>query len=78
MITKCKLIGNGEVGFIAIVDPILNTYPQSHLSNLFWKVTLKFAICMYHPTFNHGKKIVTKVEPTVKAIVRYLDAYVRS
>lgn len=78
MTTKCKLTGNGSVGFIAAIDPILSTNPQSHFWNLFWKVTLKFAICMYHPTLSHAKKIVTKVESIVKAIVRYLDAYVRS
>jgi hypothetical protein len=78
MTTKCKLIGNGLVGFIVAIDPILNTNPQTHFSNLFWKVTLKFQICMYHSTLSHGKKVVTKVESIVKAIVRYLDAYVRS
>ncbi len=33
---------------------------------------------MYDPTFSCGKTMVTKVEPSVKVIVKYLDVSVRS
>ncbi len=33
---------------------------------------------MYDPTLSRGEKMVTKAEPSVKVIVKYLDISVRS
>jgi hypothetical protein len=70
MATKHKLMRNGSIGCITIVAPTLNTKPQSPFSNLFWKVTPKFVTHMYNPTLSHGKKMVTKAEPTIKVITQ--------
>jgi hypothetical protein len=66
-------MGNGSIGFINIVAPIFTTKPwQSPFFNLFWKVTSKFVTCIYDPTLSHGETMATKVEPTIKVIVKYL------
>lgn len=63
---------------ITVVVPTLNTNPQSPISNLFQNITPKFAICIYDPTLSWGERVVAKVEPTVKVIVKYPETSVRS
>ncbi len=78
MATKCELIVNGSIGSITVVAPTLDTNPHSPISNLFQTVTPKFAIHMHDPTLSQGEKVVAKVEPTVKVIVKYPETSVRS
>jgi hypothetical protein len=54
------------------------TNPQSPISNLFQNITPTFAIHMYDPTLSRGERLVAKVEPTVKVIVKYPETSVRS
>jgi hypothetical protein len=71
-LTRKKLIC-----FIAVVALTLKTSPQSPLSNLFIKITPKL-IHMYDPTLRHEEKVVTKVEPTIKVIVKYFKTFIKS
>jgi hypothetical protein len=78
MATKHKLTGNGSIGSIDVVPPTFNTKLQSPFSNLFQKVIPKFVSRIYNPTLSHGKKVVTKVKPTIKVIVKYLNTSIRT
>ncbi len=71
MATKCNLTRNILIDYITIVAPILNTNLQSTFSNLFQNETLKFTICMCHPTFNCEEKVVAKVEPIIKVVISF-------
>jgi len=60
-----------SICLITTIAPTFNTNPQSPLSNLFMKMTLKLNIHMKDLTFKQGEKVQTKLDPKIGIIIRY-------
>jgi hypothetical protein len=76
--TKHKLIENGSICSMKVVAPTFKTSSQSPFSNLFLKITPKLIIYMYDPTIKWREKVVTKVEPIIKVMVKCFETSVKS
>jgi hypothetical protein len=76
--TNHKWNKNASICCIPLVALIINTNPQSPLSNLFLKVTPKLIIHIYDPTFKWSENVITKTKFTIKVIVKYSKISIKS
>lgn len=76
--TKCRQIGKGLIYLIIVIAPTLNTNSQTHLSNPFLKMTPKMSTHMKDVTFKQGEMVKTKLDLTIRIIVKYPIGSIKS